>query len=133
MQFSGHHGITDDEKRVGQPFSVSLRLGCDLQEAGTTDNPKSTTNYEDIHRMVGSVVQGAPCNLIEAVGEDICAGIFSEFPLVATIQCRVEKPVQALNLAANTVAIELHRERPDGKDKIPTTRTVRSPRKQTGW
>jgi 7,8-dihydroneopterin aldolase/epimerase/oxygenase len=73
MTFRGHHGVLPAERELGAPFTVDVALEVDLAEAGRSDRLADTVDYGTAYRLVGEVVEGEPCNLIETLAERIAA------------------------------------------------------------
>jgi 7,8-dihydroneopterin aldolase/epimerase/oxygenase len=92
MTFFGRHGTLQAERELGQRFVVDLALECDLQPAGQTDELAMTVDYSEVHRQVRSIVEGPPCNLIEAVAERIASAVLENHPLVESVRVKVAKP-----------------------------------------
>ena len=44
LRFFAHHGV-GEQKRVGNEFTVSLRLQVDIQRAAETDDVADTVSY----------------------------------------------------------------------------------------
>ena len=43
MKFFGHHGCTPEERAVGQIIAVDVELNLDLSNAGSSDDPLTTS------------------------------------------------------------------------------------------
>jgi len=113
LTFYGYHGAFDEERRLGQRFTVRLRLGLDLAGAGHMDDLTQTVNYAAVAEVVKEVVEGPPFRLIEALGETIAAAVLGQFPLLAQVEVRVEKPAAPISAAPTAqVAVSLTRHRP---------------------
>ena len=91
MQFYGYHGVSPEERALGQAYLVDLTVELDLRTPGATDRLEDTVNYSRLYRAVREVVEGTPRNLLEAVAEAIAGRLLGEFPVQA-VQVRVKKP-----------------------------------------
>ncbi len=112
LTFFGYHGATPEERRLGQRFVVDVALSLDLRPAGLTDDLTRTINYSDVYRMVRDVVEGPPCNLIEAVAERIAETLLQRTSATA-VQVRVAKPWAPIKgIVAGEVAVEISRTGP---------------------
>ena len=67
MRFYGYHGCLPEERARGQAFLVDVVLTLPLAAAGASDDLAATVNYAEVFALARSVVEGAPCRLIEAV------------------------------------------------------------------
>ena len=114
MTFYGYHGARTEERTLGQPFNVDVRLELDLRPGGESDDLAQTVNYAHVWRAVQAVVEGQPLNLIESVGERVATSLLDQFGPVRAVWVRVEKPCAPIAGAhIRSVAIELTRRRPD--------------------
>ena len=112
MVFFGRHGALPAERELGQRFFVSVEMSLDLQPAGTTDDLAKTVDYGEVHRLVRSIVEGEPANLIEAVAEKVAASILEHHPSVDEVRVKVAKPdVRLGDTVLESAAVEVLRRR----------------------
>jgi dihydroneopterin aldolase len=115
MRFYAFHGVNAEERRLGQRFTVDVALAVDLRKAGVSDDLDDTVSYSDVYKLVRSTVEGKPRNLIEAVAEDLAAGILDRFPAVAQATVTVRKPEAPLRGAMlDAAGVRITRRRDDG-------------------
>ena len=115
MVFHGRHGTLEAERKLGQPFVVSVELQLDLRPAGTSDDLTKTVDYGEVHRMAREVVEGASVQLIETLAERIAAAALEAHPAVDAVKVKVAKPHVRLDdtvLAGS--AVEILRRRDSG-------------------
>ncbi len=111
MVFYGYHGVTDEERRLGQRFTVDMEVETDTRGAGTKDDITQALNYAAMYATVRDVVEGEPCMLLEAVAEQAAGGILREFP-VRAVRLRVGKPAPPIPGAVlGGAAVEVYRRR----------------------
>lgn len=91
MIFFGHHGLSPEEKKVGQRIEVDVELYLDLAPVGRTDNLAQGVNYTRVYELVREIVEKKSFSLLEAVAENLAAAILASFP-VAWVVIRVRKP-----------------------------------------
>ena len=94
MRFYGYHGCLPEERARGQVFLVDVVLTLPLAAAG--DDLAATVNYAEVFALARSVVEGAPCRLIEAVAERIARGVLARFARVEEVRVTVHKPAAPL-------------------------------------
>lgn len=112
MVFYGYHGSNPHERELGQRFVVDLEVQADLRHPGTTDRLEDTVNYSHVYKKVKAVLEGPPCNLMEAVGERVCQEILASFSLVQRVSVTIRKPGAPIRGAALSAAVvEIVRER----------------------
>jgi 7,8-dihydroneopterin aldolase/epimerase/oxygenase len=112
MRFYAYHGVNPEERALGQRFIVDVALAVDLRRAGERDDLNDTVSYSAVYKLVRSIVEGEPRDLIEAVAEGIAARILAEYPPVARVTVTVRKPEAPLRgamLDAAGVRITRHR------------------------
>jgi dihydroneopterin aldolase len=90
MTFFGRHGALPAERELGARFSVDVELVADLRRAGHTDRLEDTVDYSKVYEVVRGVVEGEPCQLLEAVAERI-AGRLTAIDRVERVTVRVRK------------------------------------------
>ena len=76
------HGCLSEERQQGQKFFVDLTMQLDLRAAGEQDDLGQTVNYADVFTKIRGIVEGEPCQLIEAVAERIASWCWREYPRV---------------------------------------------------
>jgi dihydroneopterin aldolase/2-amino-4-hydroxy-6-hydroxymethyldihydropteridine diphosphokinase len=111
MSFYGHHGVLPEERKIGQRFLVDVTLNADLYEAGVNDRLDQTINYAEVYTQVRRIVEGPPCQLIEAVAQRIADRLLSRFPTVVFCKIRVIKPDPPIAGYFDSMAVEIDRER----------------------
>ena len=114
LTFYAYHGVHPEERSLGQRFVVDVSLARDLRAAGASDDVNATTSYSAVYRTVKRVVEGPPCNLIEAVAERIAAAVLAEHG-GESVTVRVAKPwAPVKGMTDGLAAVEITR-RPDGR------------------
>jgi dihydroneopterin aldolase len=109
LTFYGYHGANPEERAQGQRFVVDVWLRLDLQPAGQSDDLSQTVNYSQVYRVIHDVVEGPPCNLIEAVAERIAMAILGQ-TAARSVGVRVSKPWAPIKgMVTGEVAVEIER------------------------
>ena len=90
MMFHARHGVLEREKKVGNTFTVSLKLYLNLSVAGQSDRLEDTLNYADVFEIVKKEM-AIPSNLLEHVASRIVQAIKQAFPQIVKIQIRLAK------------------------------------------
>ena len=118
MRFYAYHGVNPEERSLGQRFTVDVALAVDLRRAGQSDDLADTVSYSAVYKLVRRIVEGEPRNLIEAVAEDVAAGILAEFPPVQRVSVTVRKPEAPLKGALlDAAGVRIVRSRADGSER----------------
>lgn len=91
MEFIGHHGCTEEERKHGQKFSVDIELELDLFKAGNSDKLEDSVDYVKIFNHAKHVVCEMEYNLIETVAESIADNIIVDFDKIKSVTVKVKK------------------------------------------
>ena len=110
MQFYGFHGVNAEERALGQPFTVDLEAELDLSAASLSDRLTDTVSYTHLYRVVKSVMEGDPLNLLEAAAGAIANGVLEQHPPVNAVRVRVQKPRPPIRGSViDSAAVEIYR------------------------
>lgn len=90
MHFYAYHGVGEQERKVGNRFTVDLVLTADLQQAVRSDCLQDTVNYGAAYEVVKAEM-AIPSALLEHVGGRILAALKERFPQLAEAEVRVSK------------------------------------------
>ncbi len=91
MVFYGYHGVRPAERETGQRFVVDLEVTRDLTAAGVSDDLSDTVSYSEVFRLVKSIVEGPPHNLLESLAGEIAAAVLDAHD-VSSVTVTVKKP-----------------------------------------
>ena len=108
----GHHGVLDEEKRIGQEFTVDVTLHLSTAPAGTTDALSRTVNYAEVAHAVHEELTAGPHDLVETLAEHIAQRILTDTgcPLVRRVGIRVHKPSAPVGLPVGDVTVSIQRD-----------------------
>ena len=90
MEFLGHTGCFDFEKKDGQKFIVSIDIFLDRIIGCYTDDLNDTVNYAEIYDIV-SEEMSIPSELLENVAGRIIKSIAERYPQLERFSIRVSK------------------------------------------
>ena len=88
----GHHGVFQEEKKLGQKFVLDLVIDLDLGEACETDNLESAINYAQLSHELTAVFQRENYDLIERAAHVLCSYILEHYPTVMQVDLTLKKP-----------------------------------------
>lgn len=109
IQCFGILGINPDERVNKQPIIVNLSLSADTKPAAASKNIVDAVNYYDVAVRTKAFVEEAEALLVETLVNDLASMILANYPAVAKVTARVEKP-DAVEFA-ESVGIEITRRR----------------------
>ncbi|MGB3544837.1 dihydroneopterin aldolase [Rubrivirga sp.] len=90
--FYAHHGVLEEEHRIGGRYEVDVAITLDVSEAAETDDLSKTVDYERVYSLVREVVTGNSSYLIERVGGRIATAVGEAYPTVDLIEVTIRKP-----------------------------------------
>ena len=106
-----HHGVGDDEGRIGQQFLVDLVLDLDLAAAAGSDKLVDTVNYAELVDTVTAAFRAKRYRLVEAAAGAVADAVLAAFPRVARLQVTVHKPHAPIAAVFDDVGVTLVRAR----------------------
>jgi len=110
MVFFGRHGVFAAERELGARFTVDVDLEADLSAAAASDRLEDTVDYTVAHRLVGEVVGGEPCNLVETVAGRIADRLLA-LDRVSRVTVRVRKRPALGGAELRSLGVEVTRPR----------------------
>ena len=96
MSFYGYHGVNTEERSTGQKFIVDLRVKCSLIKPSESDKVEDTVNYSELFRIVKTVIEGEPHNLLESVAKNISDKILLDYDIYS-VSVTIKKPEVRIN------------------------------------
>ncbi len=90
--FYGHHGVMQEEHRVGGRYEVDVSVGLDFEEAALHDDLTRTVNYEKVYDFVRQLVTENNFYLIEKLAYRIAQKVLETYPDVEGVEVTVRKP-----------------------------------------
>lgn len=90
--FYAHHGVMQEEHRIGGRYEVDVAMDLDFEQAATTDDLGETVNYETIYNFVAEIVTENNFYLIEKLAYLIAHRVAEAYPNVEAVEVTVRKP-----------------------------------------
>ena len=107
----GYTGVFPEEKKLGQWFSVDLRIGCDLALAGRSDNLSNTLDYSQAIAAVKALIKRERFDLIECLAETIASKILA-FDQVQQVRVRLTKEAAPIPDFDGLITVDITRNNP---------------------
>lgn len=82
-RFHAFHGVMEQERMVGNEFSVSLSVEVPYSEGMKEDSLEATVSYADLYEIVAEEMR-TPRNLLEAVAIAIGNRVINRFDPVSS-------------------------------------------------
>ena len=89
--FYAHHGVMQEEHRLGGRFEVDVEMELNFDEAAQNDDLSKTVDYERVYREVKEIVTENKFYLIERLSYLIAQRILDNEGVVRKIEVTVRK------------------------------------------
>ncbi len=107
LRLFARHGVSDQERRVGNIFEVSMSVDCPAAMQGAeADDLSQTISYADLVEIISSEM-AVPARLIEHAAWRIVRRVSARFPAVTAGSVTVSKltPPCGAEMAAASVTL----------------------------
>lgn len=98
MEFYARHGYYEEERVIGNKYSVDVTLDVDFSEAAADDKLEGTVNYEKVYEIVQNVMS-IDANLLEHLAGKMIKALKENFSQINQVQVRISKynpPIKGL-------------------------------------
>ena len=98
MEFYARHGYYEEERKIGNKYSVDVVLDVDFTDAAMDDKLEGTVNYERVYEVVAEVMM-IDAQLLEHLAGKMIRQLKTEFPQVNQVEVKVSKynpPIKGL-------------------------------------
>lgn len=107
LRLHAFHGVLPQERIVGNDYEISLRLEYPLEKALRSDDVYDTINYADVLIIVKKEM-AQPSSLLECVAARIGESLFSNFPLLKSVEIKMMKRNPPMGDDCEGACVELH-------------------------
>lgn len=107
LRFYAYHGVAPQETKVGNEYTVSLRLKADITRAIASDDVSDTVNYAEIYQAVKTEMD-VPSKLLEHVAGRIIRRLFNDYPAIEHIDLKLSKRNPPMGADIETAGVEVH-------------------------
>lgn len=109
LRIFAHHGVFQEETRLGQTFVVNATLYTSTREGGLRDSLEDTISYADVCLFLTDFLQKNTWKLLEAAVEHTCRALLQHFPLLRGVELELEKPSAPIPLPFDSVSVRVNR------------------------
>jgi len=106
LELHGHHGVLEEERRVGQRFLFDVELA--VGETALSDRIEDAVDYREVARVVREISDGHAFSLLEALAARVADELLERFP-VERVRVRVRKPEVQLDAPVEHAAAIVER------------------------
>ena len=89
--FYAHHGVMQEEHRIGGRYEVDVAMDLDFRAAAEDDDLDRTVDYERVYNLVSDLVTGNKFYLIEKLAYRIAHNVLDTFDIVERAEVTVRK------------------------------------------
>lgn len=107
VKFYAFHGVLPQERKVGNDYQVSLRIGYDISRAMVSDDVNGTLNYAEVYQLL-SQEMSVPSALLERVAGRIGDRLFRKFPAIQSIDLTIIKVNPPMGADSEGAGVEVH-------------------------
>lgn len=90
--FYAHHGVMQEEHRIGGRYEVDVSMDLDFEKAALEDSLERTVDYERVYNLVKDLVTENNFYLIERLAYLIALRIAEEYEVIEALEVTVRKP-----------------------------------------
>ena len=107
LRIRAHHGVLQQERKVGADFLITLRIKCDMSRSMLSDHVVDTINYAALCQLVRREM-AISSRLLEHVAGRIARAVFHEFPQVESLDLWLTKVNPPMGADCSGAGVELH-------------------------
>lgn len=90
IRIFAHHGVFEQENKVGNYFIINLKLTLDLTKATKSDDLNDTVSYAEIYELVKKEMRQSS-KLLEHVAGRIISKIKSSYTKIEEVELKLSK------------------------------------------
>lgn len=105
LRVFAHHGVYEEETRLGQTFIVNATLYTSTRKGGMRDCLEDTISYADVCQFLTDYLQQNTWKLLEAAVEHTCRALLLRYPLLHKVTLQLEKPSAPIPLPFDSVSV----------------------------
>ena len=109
LEVFGHHGVFEEENKLGQKFVICCELYLDIRPAGISDDLALSVHYGEVCKFINDFMINKTYYLIEAVAEDMARELLLKFRKVRSIKLKIKKPWAPIGLPIEEVSVTIER------------------------
>lgn len=106
LKIFAHHGVCEQERKVGNDFIVDAVINYDARRALDSDAIEHAVNYADVIKVIKATM-AQPCNLIEHVAGEIAQALLTNFQAISSGTITVSKVKPPIDAQLDGVSFTL--------------------------
>lgn len=106
LRLYAHHGVLEQEQRVGAWFVITLRVHYNMYRALETDNIRYALSYADVVEVVKEEM-ARPSRLLEHAAGRIAEAILQHFPMAQSVDLKLTKENPPMGVDSAGAGVEI--------------------------
>ena len=111
LALHAYHGVMQHEAKVGQTFTLDLKLEIDLSQASRFDKLAHTVGYDQVIAVASQAFCSRRYRLIEAAAGAVADAVLDRFIAVVSVLVTVHKPHAPIAATFADVGVRITRAR----------------------
>lgn len=111
LALHAYHGVMQHEAKVGQTFTLDLKLEIDLGEASRSDRLAHTVGYDQVVAVASQAFCARRYRLIEAAAGAVAEAVLDSFAAATSVRVTVHKPHAPIAATFDDVGVVIVRGR----------------------
>jgi dihydroneopterin aldolase len=111
LALHAYHGVMQHEAKVGQTFTLDLKLEIDLSQASRFDKLAHTVGYDQVVAVASQAFCSRRYRLIEAAAGAVADAVLDRFIAVVSVLVTVHKPHAPIAATFADVGVSITRAR----------------------
>ncbi len=113
--FYAHHGVMQEEHRIGGRYEVDVAMDLDFRAAAEHDDLDRTVDYEQVYTLIRDHVTGNKFYLIEKLAYLIAHAVLESFEIVEYAEVTVRKANPPVGGSVDRAEVVYRAGRPQGE------------------
>ena len=111
LALHAYHGVMQHEGKVGQTFTLDLKLTIDLSDASRSDKIAHTVSYDQVVDTASQAFCAKRYRLVEAAAGAVAEAVLARFAQVTKVRVTVHKPHAPIAATFDDVGVTIERSR----------------------
>jgi dihydroneopterin aldolase len=112
IEFFAYHGYYEEERTIGNKYSIDITVEADLEEAAREDNLKATINYGKLYQIIREVME-EPSKLLEHIAQRVITKTYEKYPDIDSVEVSVSKFNPPIGGVCHRAKVTLKRKKMD--------------------
>jgi 7,8-dihydroneopterin aldolase/epimerase/oxygenase len=108
MYFYAFHGHFESEQKIGNEFTVNLKIETDCNRAAVSDNLNDALNYQSAYEIVKTEMS-ITSHLLENVAKRVLDSLYSNFESMTKAEVKISKMSPVMGGQIDKVSVTLSR------------------------